>query len=301
MEPAAQPPTNAPTAGESQINPKEWKEVAEKYKDSTDPVECAEALMKGRLYFLTLSIAEKEAFYKTLAKIYRNYFNSVRENMTADEKLDLIETFEEGVEDWAGLNDALDTFIGLKEPDDAKKTRLSGCEARGKEMFDKLPNFVARAFLERIGEPAFEEFLKREFGNTEIINYLKDNKEMELAREALIDEDKTNPFFGEMTTILKGILGGNAGPKDSAMPENVINATNSSSPIVEEFAKTVEEFKQKKDPSTIIEYIKGAPLGKFPKSNTNDLATLKAELKKYADSLTEKDEIIAQILSRWPE
>ena len=281
MEPlSTQAETNA-------VNTEEWKDVMIKYKNSKDPVECTEALTKGRLYYLTLSIKEKETFFGDLSNTYRNYFATIRENISEEDKNDLVEIFEEAVEDWAGLNDALDTFIGLKEPDDLKKKRLEDCEARGRLIFESLPASVNKVFHEQMEKTEFKEFLQREFGNVEIINYLKENEEMKEAREALIEEDKTNPFFDETISILNKIMGGRDLTKKASADDS--QETDNSDPTLKEFSEIVKDAKKSKDFETVLSYLTGLNIDGLTKPASNTYDAWLDEMKKYEKEQTQEN------------
>lgn len=279
-----------PVSGQAEsnvVNPGEWKDVMTKYKNSKDPVECTEALMKGRLYYLTLSIKEKETFFGDLSNTYRNYFATIRENISEEDRNDLVEIFEEAVEDWAGLNDALDTFIGLKEPEDIKKKRLEDCELRGRLIFDSLPASVSKVFHDHMEKPDFKDFLKREFGNVEIINYLKDNEEMKAAREALIEEDQTSPFFDETISILTKIMGGREMTKKATADES--QEAENSDPTLKEFSEIVKESKKSKDHETVLSYLTGLNIDNFTKPASNTYEAWLESMQKFEAEQTEEN------------
>lgn len=274
----ATPADNADSA--DAVRPEEWRKIADNFKNSEDPVERTEALLRGRLYYLSLPTDKKVEYYDTLSLLYRNFFNIDRENDPPEFEENLTETFEEAVEDWAGLNDALDNFIGLEEDEESKTKRLNDNEARCNTMFSELNPDVAKKFLEHVGTGDFKTFLKKEFGNTDIIEYLKDNEEMKDAVANLKEEDEENPFFDETIDILKKVLESRV--QQHGQPVIDLKSTAQTNPLIKTLNDVLKQCKASGNYGMVKDYL-------------SQLDIPRANLKTLPDSINEIQETLRRI------
>lgn len=262
------PENNDDSNAAKPIDPAEWEDMLDKYENSDDPVQCTEAIMKGRLYFHTLNIENKEKKFPKLAKAYCNYFKCFRDCILTDpelanredlqaEKESLLETFEESVEDFVCLNDALNTYIGLKEPEEMIKARLDGCRKRGEGLYKDISRPVRDLFIDHIKKDAFKDFLKKEFGNVEIIKYWEGKEDYKMACDALKEEDDENPFWDEMIGILEEFLGGTSLPHNEAIATHLNDPTVSESYVFPELDRETEKAIASGNYEEFFEFIAG--------------------------------------------
>lgn len=256
-----------------QVNPEDWRSQAERaLKEPKNAIAFTEGLLKARLYFHTLSLEEKVKYFETLAKMYRTYF-SLSHYGTEDElQKDVAEQLEDAVEDWGEMILAQDTFIGIVEPEDKKKQRLEQWQQYASKFFEEIKDNIKAHLHKHASSPEFQKYLRKMFGNVDMIEFLKDNPDMQNCRNYLIKEDEENPFFNEVTVILNTLLAG--GLDKRRTPDPPSEQMN--------FEALVKKYVTDKDHKELVNYFSGISLIKPPK-NKNSIPEWMESMQNFVD------------------
>ena len=132
----------------------------------------------------------------------------------------------------------------------------------------------------------------KEFGNTDLIEYLRDNTEMQNARQAMAEEDRENPFFADTIQTLLNVI------KPQTSSGNRLEADpDPNSSYIASLKKLLSENTGKQLHESLFNFLRGLPTSNEPSGYKwsaipNDLGEIKANLKSHVES--NKDDTLAR-------